>query len=131
MIKVIVVTPDGHLLTDDAESLIIRNDDGMMGILKNHVPIVVAIDSGYVRLRRGEEMIYVTMISGFVEFRNNVARVIAQEAHVGKNHESALEHLKEYRKQRLEENRQRLIDFTKAERELREQVKEIQASQFI
>lgn len=131
MIRVDVVTPDGHLLTDEAESLVIRNEEGMLGILSNHLPIVVVIDEGFVRLRRGDEKLYVTVIGGFLEFRNNFARIIAQEAHIGRDHISALEHLKAYRKQRLDENRQRLLDFMKMERELREQVKEIQAGKYL
>lgn len=131
MIRVDVVTPDGHLLTDEAESLVIRNEEGMLGILSNHLPIVVVIDEGFVRLRRGDEKLYVTVIGGFLEFRNNFARIIAQEAHIGRDHISALEHLKAYRKQRLDENRQRLVDFMKMERKLREQVKEIQAGKYL
>lgn len=130
MIKVNVVTPDGQLLTEDVESIVVRNDDGEQGILKDHIPVVIAIDSGFVRLRRGEDLVYVTVLGGFLEFSNNVATVIAQEADVGRDYENALKHLKEYRQQRLEENRQRMIDFTKAERELREQVKNIQASKY-
>ena len=130
MIKVNVVTPDGQLLTEDVESIVVRNDDGEQGILKDHIPVVIAIDSGFVRLRRGEDLVYVTVLGGFLEFSNNVATVIAQEADVGRDYENALKHLKECRKHRLEENRHRMIDFTKAVRDLREQVNNIQASKY-
>lgn len=130
MITVNVVTPDGELLSEVVDSIVIRNDDGEQGILKDHIPVVIAIDSGFVRLRRGDDLVYVTILGGFLEFSHNIATVIAQEAEIGRDYENALKHLKEYRKQRLDENRQRLIDFTKAERELREQVKKIQAGKY-
>lgn len=130
MITVNVVTPEGQLFSESATSLVIRNDEGEQGILKDHIPVVIAINPGYVRLKRDEEEIYVTIIGGFLEFSNNVATVIAQEADVGRDHENALKHLYEYRKQRLEENKQRTIDFTKAERDLRDEIRKINASQY-
>ncbi|HEY8365392.1 MAG TPA: ATP synthase F1 subunit epsilon [Haloplasmataceae bacterium] len=130
MIKINVVTPRGRLFSEEANILVIRNSEGEQAIMKDHIPVVIAINPGYIRLMRNEETLYVTIVGGYLEFSNNVANIIAQEAEVGKDHENALKHLEELRKQRLEENKKRNIDFTKAERDLREEIKKINASKY-
>jgi|SRR5690554_1950078 len=130
MIKINVVTPEGKLFEEEASILIIRNNDGEQAIMTDHIPVVIAINPGYVRLVKDDKTLYVTIVGGFLEFSNNIANVICQEAEVGRDHENALKHLADLRKQRLDENRQKNIDFTKAERDLREQIKKINASNY-
>lgn len=130
MIEVKVITPEGLLLSERVEIVMVSNEDGEQGIMKDHIPLVVTINPGYIRLRRNDEMLYVTILGGYLEFSHNVATIIAQEAEVGMDYENALKHLHDYRKQRQEENRQKTIDFTKAERDLREHIKNINASKF-
>lgn len=131
MIKINVVTPLGILFQEEVEMVIFRNNEGEQAILQNHIPIVVTLNPGYVRLQRNNETLYVTVVGGFLEFSNNVVNVIAQEAEVGRDHENALKHLVELRKRRLEENKKRNIDFTRAERQIREELKKIKASKYL
>ncbi|NLC94828.1 MAG: ATP synthase F1 subunit epsilon [Bacilli bacterium] len=131
MIKINVVTPLGILFQEEVEMVIFRNNEGEQAILQNHIPIVVTLNPGYVRLQRNNETLYVTVVGGFLEFSNNVVNVIAQEAEVGRDHENALKHLAELRKRRFEENKKRNIDFTRAEREIREELKKIKASKYL
>lgn len=130
MIKINVVTPNGKLFEEETTSIIVRNIDGEQAILKDHLPVVIAINPGYVRLVKENETLYVTIVGGFLEFSNNVVNVVCQEAEIGRDHESALKHLYELRKQRLDENKRKNIDFTKAERELKKQVKNVTASKY-
>lgn len=130
MIKIKVVTPQGQLFTEDADIIIVRNDDGEQAIMQDHTPVVIAINPGYIKLYRDNDVIFATIVGGFLEFSNNMVTVVAQEAEIGRDHENALKHLHEDRQSRIEENRRRNIDFTKAERELREQVRKINASQY-
>ncbi len=130
MIKINVVTPQGKLFEEEAKIIIVRNVDGEQAIMQDHTPVVIAINPGYVRLVKDDETLFVTIVGGFLEFSNNVVNVVAQEAEIGRDHENALKHLADLRKERLDENRRRNIDFTKAERELKEQIKNINASQY-
>ena len=130
MIKIKVVTPTGVLFEEEADMIIVRNEDGEQAILQDHTPIVIAINPGYVRLNRDEDNLYVTIVGGYLEFSDNVVNVVAQEADIGLDHANALKHLAELRKQRLDENRRKNIDFTKAERELREQIRQMNASKY-
>ncbi len=130
MIKINVVTPEGKMFEEEATIIIVRNIDGEQAIMQDHTPVVIAINPGYVRLIKDNETLYVTIVGGFLEFSNNIVNVVCQEAEIGKDHENALKHLYNLRKQRLDENKRKNIDFTKAERELKEQIKNIHASQY-
>lgn len=130
MIKINVVTPEGKLFEEDANIIIVRNVDGEQAIMQDHTPVVIAINPGYVRLIKDQETLYVTIVGGFLEFSNNIVTVVAQEAEIGRDHENALKHLYDLRKKRLDENRRKNIDFTKAERELKKQIQNIHASEY-
>ncbi|ERJ11457.1 F0F1 ATP synthase subunit epsilon [Haloplasma contractile] len=130
MVKIKVATPNGPLFEEDVEIIIIRNKDGEAAIMQDHIPTVFVIDPGYIRLTRNDETIFVTLVGGFLEFKDNTAYVVAQEAEVGRDHENALEHLAILRKQRREENRKKNIDFTKAERDLKKNIRQINASEY-
>ena len=81
----------------------------------------------YVKMIRDEKEIYTVVINGVVEHQNDIVNVIAQEAHVGMSEDSALEHLVTVRKERLDENKRRNVDFVQAERELKKNVQQAKA----
>lgn len=131
MIEINVVTPEGQLFSEQADMIIARNEEGEMAILKDHLPIVVAIDPGYIRLQRDDKDLYITIVGGFLEFSNNLVSVIAQEAEIGRDPENALRHLAELRRIRADENKRKNVDFTKAERELKKNIKDIGAGEYM
>ncbi|MBU1020905.1 MAG: hypothetical protein KJ847_06780, partial [Firmicutes bacterium] len=88
---------------------------------------ISTIDTGYIKIVRGEKAIYTVVINGVVEFQKNIVNIIAQEAHVGMNKDSAMDHLNTVREERISENKRRNVDFAKAERELKKNVKDAQA----
>lgn len=123
-----VVTPQGELYNETIDYVVVSSKmNGEFAILKGHVPIISAIDVGYVKMVRDEKSIYTVVINGVVEHKDGKVSVIAQEAHVGMSKVSAMDHLNTVREVRLEENRKRTVDFAKAERELRKNVKQAKA----
>ncbi|OQX93542.1 MAG: hypothetical protein B6I17_02265 [Tenericutes bacterium 4572_104] len=98
-------------------------------MLKDHLPIVSTIDTGYVKLMQGKMVFYVVIINGVVEQKNNLITVIAQDAYIGKSKEKAFENLNKIRKVRTEENKKRNIELAKAEKELQRQIKMTGAGQ--
>lgn len=126
--KITVVTPQGELYKEEVEYVVVTSKmSGEYAILKGHVPIISTIDTGYVKMVNKGEEIFIVVINGVVEHQNDVVNVIAQEAHVGKSKDSAMEHLNTVRKERLAENKRRNVDFAKAERELKKNVKDAKA----
>lgn len=126
--KLSIVTPKGMVFEGEVDFITVDGDQGQLGILTNHVPIVVPIRNGFVKRVTGNNEIYHVISGGLLEFSNNIATVIAQETVEGKTYEEALKSLEELRKTLKEQNRKQVIDFTEMERELALNLKEIQAS---
>ena len=126
--KISVVTPHGELYNEDIDYVVVSSKmNGEFAILKDHIPIISSIDTGYVKMIRDEKELYTVIINGVVEHSNNIINVIAQEAHVGLSKDSALDHLNTVREERISENKRRNVDFAKAERELKKSLKEAHA----
>ena len=126
--QVVISTHQGNLYNEEVDYVVVHSEtDGGYGIMNNHVPVVSIIDEGYVKLVRGNDQFYVVIVSGVLEFHDNVATILVQEAHIGNTPEYAKEALLEIRKERLEKNRQESVDFTQKEKELRQHLKNANA----
>ena len=126
--KISVVTPHGELYNEDIDYVVVSSKmNGEFAILKDHIPIISSVDTGYVKMVQGEKELFTVIINGVVEHSNNIINVIAQEAHVGLSKESAMDHLNTVREERIAENKRRNVDFAKAERELKKNVKDAKA----
>ena len=126
--KLSIVTPKGLVFDDHVDLITVQGDEGQLGILENHVPIVVPIRNGFVKRTNGNQEVYHVISGGLLEFSNNIATVIAQETVEGKTYEDALKALDELRLTIKEKNRKQVMDFTEMERELALNLREIKAS---
>ncbi len=127
--KLTVITPSGVLYNEEVDYIVVSSkNNGDYAVLNNHAPIISTIDVGYIKMIKDTKQLFTVIINGVLEQQDNFINVIAQEAHVGLNKDSAMEHLNDVRKERLDENRQRTMDFLKAEKELKKSIKEAQAS---
>lgn len=126
--RISVVTPHGELYNEDIDYVVVSSKmNGEFAIMKDHIPIISSIDTGYVKMVRGEKSLFTVVINGVVEHSNNIINVIAQEAHVGLSEDSAMDHINTVREERLAENKRRNVDFAKAERELKQNIKKAKA----
>ena len=126
--KISVVTPQGEQYKEEVDYVVVTSKmNGEFAIMKNHIPIISTIDTGYVKIVRDEKELYTVVLNGVVEFQNNTCNVIAQEAHVGMNKISAMDHLNTVREERIQENKRRNVDFLLAEKELKKGIKESKA----
>jgi len=124
-LKITVVTPSGELYNESVDYVVVHSlMNGEFAIMKGHIPIISTIDIGYVKMVRDEQQLFTVIINGVVEHQNDVINVIAQEAHVGLSEDSAMDHLNTVRKERLDENKRRSVDFVQAERELKKNIKQ-------
>ena len=96
--QVVISTHQGNLYNEEVDYVVVHSEtDGGYGIMNNHVPVVSIIDEGYVKLVRGNDQFYVVIVSGVLEFHENVATILVQEAHIGNTPEYAKEALLEIR----------------------------------
>lgn len=128
--QIIVVTPAGKLYDEVVDYVVVASQlNGQFAIMKNHTPVIASIDRGYIKMVKTEQTLVTVILNGVVEFSSNIVNVIAQEAHIGYTEQSAMEHLMSVRKERLEENKRRSVDFGKAEKDLAENIQKAKASQ--
>ncbi|GGA64359.1 F0F1 ATP synthase subunit epsilon [Ornithinibacillus halotolerans] len=79
-LTVSVVTPDGPVLEDTYEMVSLKAENGELGILPGHIPLVAPLAISAVRLKRdsGEEKLAIN--GGFLEVRPEKVTILAQSA---------------------------------------------------
>lgn len=127
MIKIIVATPKGELLNKDVESIVISGDTGQLGVLANRIPLLTKITKGFVKVN-DTNVIYVGIVNGVVDFKDNVATVIAQNAAIADSAEEAHQAIEENLNAIIKANKQKNVDFVEAEKELIKNIKEMKAA---
>lgn len=124
MLSVNIVTPNGVILSDEFSFVTASGDEGQVGILPNHIPLIMKISRGFVKLKKDNESIYVSLVNGILEQLNNNVNVIAQDGHIGSSYEEAESLRLQKLKERNDENKRLLVDFVDAEKELAKSIKE-------
>lgn len=79
-LTVSVVTPDGQVLEDDYEMLSCKAENGELGILPGHIPLVAPLTINAVRLKRENKEDLVAVNGGFLEVRPDKVTILAQSA---------------------------------------------------
>ena len=75
-----VLTPDKIIWDAPAEEILLPSSTGQLGILKDHVPLITALDIGVMRLKltMGETSIFLG--GGFAEVENNKITILCNVA---------------------------------------------------
>ena len=79
-LTVSVVTPDGSVLEDDYEMLSCKSENGELGILPGHIPLVAPLTINAVRMKRDNDEDLVAVNGGFLEVRPDKVTILAQSA---------------------------------------------------
>lgn len=89
LFKINIVTPNGLIYSHRGSSVSMRAIDGDRQILYNHLPILTPLTIGEVRVQRGADVDHkvdhVAVSGGIIEFANNVATIIADNAERARN----------------------------------------------
>jgi F-type H+-transporting ATPase subunit epsilon len=76
-----IVTPEREIFNASVESIRLPGMDGSFGVLRNHAPIVAALDAGIVYMIDGEIRHQSLVIGGgFFQMANNKAILLADSA---------------------------------------------------
>lgn len=79
-LTVSIVTPDGLVLEDNYEMVSCRAENGELGILPGHIPLVAPLAINEVRLKRENAENYIAVNGGFLEVRPDKVTILAQSA---------------------------------------------------
>lgn len=128
MIKIVVATPKGEIYNQDVESIVVSGDTGQLGVLANRLPLLTKITNGYVKVNENTSCKYIGIINGVIDFKDNIATVIAQNAAIADSIEEAHNLIKEKLNLINKANKQKNVDFVDAEKELLKNIKEMKAA---
>ena len=75
-----ILTPDRKFFWGDVESVIVKTPTGELGILKDHMPLVVLIDIGPIKIKKDGEWFEAVLCQGFMEVKQNRAIILVDTA---------------------------------------------------
>jgi F-type H+-transporting ATPase subunit epsilon len=79
-----IVTPEQILFKDEVQFVVVPELNGELGVLKNHAPLIAALDIGVLRYTDASGTVKkVALSGGFMEVIYNEARVLAETAERG------------------------------------------------
>ena len=64
-----IITHERVVFDEDIDELYTKTTDGEIGILKNHVPVMAALDIGVTKAIKASEPIYFTTMGGFCSLK--------------------------------------------------------------
>ncbi|MFD1362036.1 F0F1 ATP synthase subunit epsilon [Lentibacillus salinarum] len=79
-LTVSVVTPDGPVLEDSYEMISCKAENGELGILPGHIPMVAPLTISSVRLKDENDTTHLAVNGGFLEVRPEKVTILAQSA---------------------------------------------------
>lgn len=75
-----IVSPEGNVLKEEVEFIVLPGGAGELGILPNHSPLIAGLDIGVIRYTQNSTVKRVAITGGFVEVTDNSATVLAETA---------------------------------------------------
>ncbi len=76
-----VLTPEGEIFSEEVEMLSTRTSAGSIGVLANHEPVLAMLEPTELRLYRTEsEVVRFAQAEGYLQFAENRALVLVEEA---------------------------------------------------
>jgi len=124
-----IVSPEGDVLKEAVEFVVLPGGAGELGILPNHAPLIAGLDIGVLRYTLNGVIKRVAIAGGFVEVVDNSAIVLADTAELAEDIDLArAEDAKERAVKRLAASTNE-IDLRRAEYALRRASARINASE--
>ena len=75
-----VITHEKIIYENDIDELYVKSKDGHLGILKNHVPVICALDIGVTKAVIGHKWECIATIGGILQFSDNKATILTDTA---------------------------------------------------
>ncbi len=75
-----ILTPEKIVYEGDVDMMVVPGLNGEVGILPLHAPFVTVLKMGELRVKRGDEQDYVAIQGGYLEVREDIVTVLADDA---------------------------------------------------
>ena len=78
-----IITHERVVFDEDVNEIYTKTTNGEIGILKNHVPIMAALDIGVTKAVKDEDVKYFTTMGGVLQVKDNEALILTDTAECG------------------------------------------------
>ena len=75
-----VVVPDRAFYSDEVQELVVKTPGGEIGILSGHIPMVVAVSAGPLKIKKEDRWLCAFISEGFLEVGGSKTAVLADSA---------------------------------------------------
>ncbi|NLM21043.1 MAG: F0F1 ATP synthase subunit epsilon [Peptococcaceae bacterium] len=124
-----VVAPDGLVLDKDVEFVLVRSEEGDLGILAHHAPLIASLKIGVVSYQENGVRHKIAVGGGFMEVIDNRVTILANTAETAEEIDlQRAKAAKERAEKRLQE-RKPGTDIQRAEIALRKALSRIKAAE--
>ena len=124
-----IVTPEQILFKDEVQFVVVPELNGELGVLKNHAPLIAALDLGVLRYTDPDGSVKkVAVGGGFMEVIYNEARVIAETAERGSDIDVLRAKASKERAERRLAQKDENINHLRAEMSLRRAISRLKAA---
>jgi len=125
-----IVSPEDRLFKDEVQFVVVPEIYGELGVLRNHAPMIAALEVGVLRYTDASGAIKkIALSGGFMEVMNNECRVLAETAERGSQIDVMRARAAKERAERRMESRTEDINLARAEAALQRAVARIKAAE--
>lgn len=78
-----IITHEKVVFDENVDEIYTRGVDGEFGILKNHVPIMAALDIGVTKVKQGDNSTCYTTMGGVLQFKDDECIILTTTAECG------------------------------------------------
>ncbi len=78
-----IITHEKVVFDEDVDEIYTRGMDGEFGILKDHIPIMAALDIGVTKVKQNDELKCFTTMGGVLQFKDNECVILTTTAESG------------------------------------------------
>lgn len=124
-----VITPERVVVKEDVEGVVIPAQDGLLGILRGHAPIIGGLDIGVLKYLKDKESHYIACNMGVFEMSDNILRILPDTAERGETIDVDRARNARQRAEKRLEQRQQELDVLRAELALRRALARLKAAE--
>ena len=74
--KLKIITHERIVFEGEVDELVLHTTSGMIGVLKDHIPITTSLEIGVTKAKVGEKFKYFATMGGVFQFKDNVATIL-------------------------------------------------------
>jgi F-type H+-transporting ATPase subunit epsilon len=128
-LKLEIVTPEHKVFSDEVDMVVVKGVSGELGILPDHIPMVTPLQISVMKIKKNGKDIIVAVNGGFMEVRKDKVVILAESAELPEEIDvERARAAKERAEERLRVRRDEL-DFRRAEMALQRAMNRIHVSE--